>query len=227
VFLAREPEEQRAGRFAPSRSCWFCDRASGELRCRMVCAGVCICEDCVQSAAAALSAIPAGARRHEAAVGRERCGLCGKGSGIEAPLGGGVRLLSGPRTAICHECVALCINILDDKEERDPRPERLQRWVRDLSSPNPFFRCLAAVALGDWGLANEPAARQALWVALADTDWRVRALAEATLSKTGGLPDGYRPSFIGRLQSLDFMHIYFGEQPSATERDASVVDSGQ
>jgi hypothetical protein len=225
VFLAREPEERDAGHFAPSRSCWFCDRAWGELRCRVISARVSICEDCVQSAAAALSAVAARARTHEAAVGHERCGFCGKGSAIDAPLGGGVRLLSGPRTAICHECVALCVRIFADKEERDPRAESLQLWVRDLSSPNPFLRCLAAVALGAWGLANDPTGRQALWAALADTDWRVRALAEATLSKNGALPDGYRPAFVGRLRSLDFMHIFFGEQPSATERDAPVVDS--
>jgi ClpX C4-type zinc finger len=144
---------------------------------------------------------------------------------MDASLGGGLRLLTGPRTAICHECVALCVEIFDDTEERDTRAESLQRWVRHLSSPDPFLRCLAAVGLGDRGLANDPAAREALLGALADTDWRVRAFAEATLSNAGALPDGYRPSFVGRLRSLDFLEVFFAEDPNAIERDTPVVDS--
>jgi hypothetical protein len=102
---------------------------------------------------------------------------------------------------------------------QDTRADSLQRWVRHLSSSDPFLQCIAAVALGDWGLANEPTAREALVTALADADWRVRALAEATLSKAGALPDGYRPSFVGRLRSLDFLHVFFAEHPDgATTR---------
>jgi hypothetical protein len=230
VFLGREPGERRGGRFEPPGPCSFCDRAPSELpelRCRIVSAGaVCICEACVRAAAAASSALDASAQAHEAAVGRERCSFCGKGNVIEAPPGGGVRLLRGPRAAICDKCVALCVAIFDDNtDERDLRAESLQHWVRHLSSPKYFFRCLAAVALDDSGLASEPAAHQALLAALADTDWRVRALAEATLSKIGALPDGYRPSFVGRLRSLDFLNVVFAEHPSEIERDAPVGDS--
>jgi hypothetical protein len=61
--------------------------------------------------------------------------------------------------------------------------------------------------------------------ALSDTDWRVRALAEATLSKAGALPDGYQPSFVGRLRSLEFLQIIAVEDPSGLERASPVVDS--
>jgi len=228
VLLGREPAEWPRGHRAPPKACWFCDRAWEESRCRIVSGPrASICEDCVQAAAGALSALAAGAREDDAAVGRGRCSFCGKEGGIEA---GRARLLSGQRTPICHECVPLCVRVFDDRDESDPRAESLRLWLGHLSSPQPFLQGLAAVALSDWGLANDPAARQALMAALVDIDWRVRALAEETLSKAGALPDDYRPSFVGRLRSLDFMNVYYGdvlfaEQPTASEGGSPGVDS--
>jgi hypothetical protein len=224
VFLGREPGDRSWEEFERRGGCSFCHRTPGELRCQRISGpAVRICEDCLRSAAAALSALNADAQVHEAALGRKRCGFCGKGSGVKASFpGGGVRLLNGPRTAaICHRCVALCIAIIDHEwEGRGTRAEDLERWVRHLTSAEPFMRCMAAVALRNRGFANEPAARQALVAALTDTDWRVRALAEATLSNAGALPDGYHPSFVGRLRSLDFLRVFYAEQPSAIEGGA-------
>jgi hypothetical protein len=101
--------------FDPGR-CSFCGRARTERRCRVVSGpGVCICEDCSRSAAAALSA---NAADHDV-IGPDRCGFCGKWSGVEARSpGGAVRLFRGPRTTICHQCVALTVEIFSDDQQR-------------------------------------------------------------------------------------------------------------
>jgi hypothetical protein len=218
VFLAREPRDLRGRPFAAQLLCSFCDRPRDELRKFVSGPSVYICEDCVRWAAAALSATDPVAQAHEPRAGRERCSFCGKASGIDASPGGGVRLLRGPRVTICHECVALCLAIFHDtRDEKESQAERLQHWVQQLSSPHHFVRCLAAVVLGDRNLPLDPVARRALVAALDDTDWRVRALAEATLHKIGALPDGYHLSFVGRLPSLDFMHVALAGHASEVE----------
>jgi ATP-dependent protease Clp ATPase subunit len=221
AFLGRVPEGRRAPPHQPRRFCSFCARPSSDFGFRLVSGpNVAICEDCIESAAATLSAMAERSRTRDAAVGAERCGFCGKKSNFEACLGRHLRLLSGPRTTICEQCVALCVEILDEeeKDEADRRAEDLERLIRNLKSPHFFLRCLAAVSLGDSEFADDPVAHQALVVALADKNWRVRALAEATLSKAHALPAGYRPSFVGRLRSLEFIEIVAAKHQRALEK---------
>lgn len=223
VFLGKVPERRRAAPYEPQRQwfCAFCDSPANEFGCRVVTGqDVCICEHCLESAMATLSAMDAGARPHDTAAGAERCDFCGKESGFEARLGHDLRFLAGRRTTICEECVALFFQLLDadENDETDPLEEQLKHWLRGLSNPKFFFRCLAVSALGDRDLAYEPAARDALVAALADKNWRVRALAEASLSKAGALPDGYRPKFVGRLRSLEFIEIVHAKTQRELEK---------
>jgi hypothetical protein len=227
VFLGKVPQRRREAPYERQWFCAFCDCPASEFGCRVVTGrDVCICENCLEAAAATLSAMDAGARAHDSAVGPERCGFCEKPSGFDVHLGHDLRLLAGPRTMICEECVAFFVPIFDEDEsdERDLRAEELEHCVRNLSSPDFYSRCLAAVSLDHWGFVDDPIARDALVAALADKNWRVRALAEATLSKAGALPDGYRPSFVGRLRSLELMEIVAAKNRKALEK-APTIDS--
>jgi hypothetical protein len=116
VLGAKSKRRRRV--FDPGR-CSFCGRARTERRCRVVSgAGVCICEDCVRSAAVALSANAADTDPVHDLVGPGRCGFCAKWSGVEARAPGrAVRLFRGPRTTICHECVALSVEIFSEDDQ--------------------------------------------------------------------------------------------------------------
>ncbi len=53
----------------------------------------------------------------EAEPASRYCSFCGKSDRL-------VRLVAGPGVYICKECVALCVEILEDEEEREKGEDR-------------------------------------------------------------------------------------------------------
>ncbi|MDX1996341.1 MAG: hypothetical protein SF066_01375 [Thermoanaerobaculia bacterium] len=84
-------------------------------------------------------------------------------------------------------------------------PESFRRAARDrlvlgLGSSSASVRRACVDLLGDHDVGRDAAARTAAQAALRDGDWKVRALAECTLSDAGLLPQGYRTPLIDRLR---------------------------
>ena len=84
-------------------------------------------------------------------------------------------------------------------------PESLRRDVRGrlvvgLRSSSASVRRACVDLLGGHDVGRDTVARTAAEAALRDSDWKVRALAESTLSGAGLLPPGYSTPLIDRLR---------------------------
>ena len=80
------------------------------------------------------------------------------------------------------------------------RTEFRRRLVAGLRSPAASVRRACADLLGGHEPGQDATARAALEAALRDPDWRVRALAESSLSGQGLLPEGYAVPFLDRMR---------------------------
>jgi hypothetical protein len=87
----------------------------------------------------------------------------------------------------------------------DYAPESLQRSARErlvlgLGSSSASVCRVCADMLAGFDIGRDAAARTATEAALRDSDWKVRAFAERTLSEAGLLPQGHRVSLIDWLR---------------------------
>ncbi len=57
------------------------------------------------------------------------CDFCGKKKQAK-------RRIFGRHTSICDECVALCVEIIEEESETHKRVERVRRFVRALEETN-------------------------------------------------------------------------------------------
>jgi hypothetical protein len=78
------------------------------------------------------------------------------------------------------------------------------RLMEGLRSPFPSIRRACVDLIGGHEIGRDAAARSAVAACLEDGDWRVRALAESTLSEDGLLPPNYSVSLADRVRRKIF-----------------------
>jgi len=74
-----------------------------------------------------------------------------------------------------------------------------QRLSTGLVSSTVSVRRACVDLIGGYDLSGDPEIRSAVEACLRDKDWRVRAMAESTLSENNLLPPDYRPPLVDRL----------------------------
>jgi hypothetical protein len=88
--------------------CTFCSRPPSEVSKLISGPNVFVCDGCVSLAEKALSQTSPGGSLALAGGGKASCSFCGKRRANDRPM------VIGPSSNVCHACVVLCRQILDD-----------------------------------------------------------------------------------------------------------------